>query len=119
MSIPSFKYLFDQGTDRAPATWSTVDNSFCEGIYTPGKVNLEQGVGSPSIQKATKKSGIIKPKKTLITKTEKKNAEKTKKKNAKKTEKKARKKSPQKKEQRKESLKGLSKAAWDRNLQQY
>ena len=44
LSIPAFEYLFDQGTDPSPASWKAVDNSYCDGIWTPGKTNPNQGV---------------------------------------------------------------------------
>jgi hypothetical protein len=48
LSIPAFEYIFDQKYDASPASWSTVDYSFCAGIYTPGKVNLNQGITAGS-----------------------------------------------------------------------
>ncbi|KAI8969105.1 hypothetical protein BDF20DRAFT_145052 [Mycotypha africana] len=46
LSIPAFNYLFNQSYDASPASWSTVDSSYCEGIYTPGKVNTRQGIAA-------------------------------------------------------------------------
>ncbi|KAI8145101.1 hypothetical protein BJV82DRAFT_577348 [Fennellomyces sp. T-0311] len=44
LSIPAFEYLFDQRYDASPATWETVDSSYCNGIWTPGKTNPNQGI---------------------------------------------------------------------------
>ncbi|KAI7882124.1 uncharacterized protein EV154DRAFT_523148 [Mucor mucedo] len=67
LSVPAFEYLFDQGSDPSPASWSTVNYSFCIGVYTPGKVNPNQGVHAGSIKsikttKQTAKAKFIKKK---------------------------------------------------------
>ncbi|KAK4510151.1 uncharacterized protein ATC70_006323 [Mucor velutinosus] len=58
LSIPSFEYLFGQRYDASPASWTTVASSYCEGIYTPGKVNTNQGIsgGSSPATTTTKKT---------------------------------------------------------------
>ncbi|KAL9549951.1 hypothetical protein MBANPS3_004966 [Mucor bainieri] len=72
LSIPSFEYLFGQRYDASPASWTTVASSYCEGIYTPGKVNNNQGVsGGSSPATTTTKSKTTKPKTTTKSKTTK------------------------------------------------
>jgi hypothetical protein len=65
LSIPAFEYLFGQKTDASPASWSSVDDSFCEGIYTPGKKNRKQGVqaGSHTSMIYSRKISRLVPKK--------------------------------------------------------
>ncbi|KAI9476282.1 MAG: hypothetical protein EXX96DRAFT_651948 [Benjaminiella poitrasii] len=53
LSIPSFEYLFDQRYDASPASWTTVDYSYCNGIYTPGQVNTNQGIDSANNSPST------------------------------------------------------------------
>ncbi|KAI8391785.1 uncharacterized protein BYT42DRAFT_558071 [Radiomyces spectabilis] len=48
LSIPAFEYLFNQRYDASPAKWETVDDSYCTGIYTPGKKNPNQGIDAGS-----------------------------------------------------------------------
>ncbi|KAI8886660.1 hypothetical protein K501DRAFT_331118 [Backusella circina FSU 941] len=69
MSIPSFKELFGQQYDASPASWTTVDSSYCAGIYTPGKVNPNQGIdaGSSSVTTTTKKATTTTTKKATTT----------------------------------------------------
>ncbi|KAI9493035.1 hypothetical protein BDB00DRAFT_406077 [Zychaea mexicana] len=53
LSIPAFEYLFDQRYDASPASWSTVDDSYCAGIYTPGETNPNQGIDAGSSSTTT------------------------------------------------------------------
>ncbi|CAO3610356.1 unnamed protein product [Mucor fragilis] len=74
LSIPSFEYLFGQRYDASPASWTTVASSYCEGIYTPGKINNNQGIsgGSSPATTTTKKTTTKSATKTATKTTTKK-----------------------------------------------